>query len=77
MKRSLARRDLLKLSAGVMLTATAADRAESQQTSGRKSDRRLSGIRAIARPPITACRTFSHAASWTAISISIPSRKRS
>src|SRR5262245_14594587 len=34
MKRSLARRDLLKLGAGVMLTATAADRAESQETAG-------------------------------------------
>jgi 2-methylcitrate dehydratase len=47
MKRSLARRDLLKLGAGVMLTATAADRAESQETAG-SSPSPPSGT---ARPP--------------------------
>ena len=49
MRRGLARRDLLKLGAGVVLTATAADRAESQE--GESGPRRPAPPSGSARPP--------------------------
>jgi len=49
MRRALARRDLLKLGAGVVLTATAADRAESQE--GESGPRRPAPPSGSARPP--------------------------